>query len=910
MNVNDKFILIQTKLYRPLLPIDLVPRPQLTEWLDERRKRPLTLVSAPAGYGKSTLISSWLDTCKYANAWLTLDEQDNDLMVFLTYFLEAIHSIFPNAAQHTQALLNAQTPPPGKELAIHLVNEINQIDQFFVLVLDDYEVIRNNAIHDLLNQLLIYPSRNMHLVLCTRIDPMISLVNLRAQGQLNEIRAQDLCFTEEETQILLQNMLGTSVDMAAVQFMEEQTEGWVTGLRLAALALRHRIGKQKIEVLPTPNNKYVSDYLMSEILDNQVASFSEWLLKTSILERFNPGLCEAVCLDERAELSQPEGAPQLDGEGFLTWLVDSNLFAIPLDDYNQWIRYHHLFREFLRTELGRRYDQTEICALHIRASEWFEQQGLMDEALQHALEAGDLHLAAQLVEQNGPALLDEDKWYVLERWLAKLPDDIIQQRAKLLLIKAWVLFYHFALPGIPALLESVEAILDVEASTLGLWGEVDFFWGHHWFWQGQNARSLEHFHHALGRIPKSFYVARGHTELFWGAASQMAGHKKEAIEALNKWLYQEESPHPTRRSRLEGALIFIHLLSGELVEAARMAQQLQATATKYNNTYARAWGSYLYGFAHYFWNDLETAVQHFAQAVELRYNLHSRAAIDSLAGLTHAYQALGQTDKARATLALLLEFTQDINDPAYLSVARSCQAHLALLQGDMISAVRWLQAGYLTSDASVMFFWIELSRITRCRVLIAQGTEDSLQQALDLLQENRQTLEAQYNTRQLIDVLVLQALAYKKGSQTEQAMAALERAITLAEPGEWIRPFVEAGSEIVPMLSRYVDQQGSTSYTYKLLADCKTEVGTEVEISIPPTAQLIEPLTNRESEILELLGKRLTNKEIAAELYISVGTVQQHLNHIYAKLNVKGRRQAIAKAAELALLPSQKKPQQ
>jgi LuxR family maltose regulon positive regulatory protein len=292
-------------------------------------------------------------------------------------------------------------------------------------------------------------------------------VNLRAQGRLNEIRAQDLCFTQEEAHVLLQNMLGKTVDMAAVQSMEEQTEGWVTGLRLAALALRHRVGKQRIEVLPTPNNKYVSDYLMSEILDNQVASFSEWLLKSSILARFNPGLCEAVCLDERAELSQPEGVPQLEGEGFLKWLVDSNLFAIPLDDYNHWIRYHHLFREFLRTELGRRYGQTEISALHIRASEWFAQQGFIDEALQHALDAGDLLLAAQLVEQNGPALLDEDKWYVLERWLAQLPDDIIQQRAQLLLIKAWVLFYHFALRDIPALLESVEAILDVEASTLG-----------------------------------------------------------------------------------------------------------------------------------------------------------------------------------------------------------------------------------------------------------------------------------------------------------------------------------------------------------------------------------------------------------------------------------------------------------
>ncbi len=909
MIVDNKLPLIQTKLHRPILPIDLVPRPQLTSWLDERRNRPLTLVSAPAGYGKSTLISSWLDTCEYPYTWLTLDAGDNDLVLFLTYFLEAIRVIFPEAVRNTYAFLSAYTQPPIRELAIHLINEINQLDQFFVLVLDDYEVIQRAPVHDFLNEFLLHLPQGFHLVICSRIDPPLPILKLRAKGQVTEIRAQDLCFSEEEAHALLENMLGETVDTTTVQYLDEQAEGWVTGLRLAALALRHRVGKQPVNVAPKASNQYVLDYLMMEILNHQSVVFSEWLLKTSVLARFNAGLCEAVCLDERLESSQIEKSPRLDGDGFLKRLVESNLFAIPLDDYNHWIRYHHLFRDLLLTELARRYDQTEIAALHIKASKWFAQQGFIDEALQHALEAGELPLAAQLVEQNGTALLNEDKWYVLERWLARLPDDIIQQRAMLLLFKAWVYFYHFKLHAIPALLETVESILEIVPSTLRLWGEVSFFWGHHWFWSGQNARSLEHFHNALGRIPTSFSVARGHTELFWGVASQMAGKKKEAVEALNKWLYYQESPHPTRRFRLEGGLIFIHLLSGELGEAARMAEQLHHTATKYNNTYARAWGAYLYAFVHYFWNDLETAAQHFIQAVEMRYNLHTRAAIDSLAGLTLCYQYSGQPDQARSTLALLLEFVQDINDPAYLSVALSCQAHLALLQGDTISAVQWLQTADLGNDANVMFYWIESPPITLCRVLITQGTEASLQQALDLLQEYLQTLETQYNTRQLIDVLVLQALAYQKGSQSDQALAALEQAINLAEPGGWIRPFVEAGPELIPLITSYVGVRGSTNYTHKLLVACKAEASTEGSMSTLPSAQLIEPLTNREFEILELLGKRLTNKEIAAELTISVGTVQQHLNHIYAKLNVKGRRQAIVKATELALVSSQKKTQ-
>ncbi|MEA3439422.1 MAG: helix-turn-helix transcriptional regulator, partial [Chloroflexota bacterium] len=421
------------------MPVDLVPRPQLTDWLDERRHRRLTLISAPAGYGKSTLISSWLDTCKYPSAWLTLDEGDNDLAVFLTYFLEAICIIFPEAAKNSQALLTAHTQPPIKELVINLSNEINQLDQFFVLVLDDFEVIQENLVHDFLNELLLHPPQDFHLVLCTRIDPPLSIQKLRAQGQLTEIRAQDLRFSVEESYTFLQNMLGTTVDSTTARFMEEQAEGWVTGLRLAALALRHRVGKQRTEEKPTANNRYVSDYLMSEILDSQPTVFSEWLVKTSILARFNAGLCEVLCF----------GETELDGDVFLEWLVISNLFAIPLDDHNQWVRYHHLFREFLQTELVRRYNSIEVADLHTRASDWFAQNGLIEEALRHALASGDILAAAQLVEQNTRTVLDNDQWHILEKWMAQLPDNIIQERPELLIAKAWISFHQFALRAIP-----------------------------------------------------------------------------------------------------------------------------------------------------------------------------------------------------------------------------------------------------------------------------------------------------------------------------------------------------------------------------------------------------------------------------------------------------------------------------
>lgn len=903
---SESLSLIQAKLYRPHVPVDLVPRPQLIHWLDERHKRPLTLVSAPAGYGKSTLISSWLDTCNYPHAWLTLDKGDSDLTGFLTYFLEAIRVIFPGAVKKTQTLLGASTRPPPKELAIKLVNDINQLDQFFVLVLDDYEVIEGTVVHDFLNEFMLYPPRNFQLVLCTRIDPPLPIQKLRARGQLTEIRAQDLSFSEQETHILLQNMLGTTVDTTTAQLLEKQTEGWVTGLRLAALALRRRVGKQRIEVAPSANNQYVTDYLMSEILDNQVATYADWLLKTSILSHLNARLCEAVCIAESKGNYQSEKVSQLDGDGFLKWLVGSNLFAIPLDDHYQWIRYHNLFRDFLQKELTHRYDQTEICALHLRASQWFAQEGLIDEALQHALWAGDLSRAAQLVEKNGPALLNEDKWYDLEKWLVQLPEDIIQQRPMLQILKAWVLYHHFTLQAIPPVLETIEKILEVDATTQPLWGEVDFFWGHHWFWQGQTTRSLDFFHRSLERIPKASSLARSDAELYWGLANQMSGGKSDAVNQLNQWLYYGQALHPGHQTKLLGALAFIYLLTGELNEAALVVRQTREVAEKHDNLYILAWTSYLEGMIHYYQNNLENAARCFAFAVKNRYVLHNAGAVDSLVGLALTYQAFEQLEDAEATMAQLHEFSQEIYKPANKTIACSCQARLSLLQGDLVSAMRWITMADLNTDKGIMFYFLEIPRLTECRVLIAQGTPNSIGEAIQKLQTYEQQNITEHNTNQLIKILVLQALAFQKLSQTDQALAALRRALSLAEPGGWIRPFVESGTDIVQLLRKLVNQHGVTKYIQEILKTFETGGETKGSVSAPPPSQLIEPLTNREYEILELLGKRMTNNEIAAELHISVGTVQQHLNHIYAKLNAKGRRQAIAQAKALALLPTHK----
>jgi LuxR family transcriptional regulator, maltose regulon positive regulatory protein len=328
-------------------------------------------------------------------------------------------------------------------------------------------------------------------------------------------------------------------------------------------------------------------------------------------------------------------------------------------------------------------------------------------------------------------------------------------------------------------------------------------------------------------------------------------------------------------------------------------------ATKFDNIYVKAFAFYLQGIIHYCQNDLENAARCFAFTAKNRYFLHIGAAVDSLAGLALTYQALEQTESANATMAQLHEFARETNQPAYITIACSFQARLSLLQGDLVAVRRWIAMADLNTDNGIMFYWLEIPRLTDCRVLIAQGTPASLAEAIQKLKTYEQRNINERNTHQLIKILLLQTVAYQKLSQTDQALAALTRALTLAEPGGWIRPFVEAGNGIYELLTRLVDQQGTTKFFSKLLAAFEPDQPVEPpKPAAQPAPEWIESLTGREFEILELLGKRYTNKEIAAELHITVGTVQQHLNHIYAKLDVQGRRQAIAKAKELALLPT------
>ncbi|MFN2234663.1 MAG: hypothetical protein ACK2U1_10560, partial [Anaerolineales bacterium] len=433
--------LIQTKLNRPSLPADMVYRARLTEWLKRHQRRPLTLVSAPAGYGKSTLISCWLSTVDCPTAWVSLDLYDNQLGHFLSYLLAAIQTIYPNALRETQTFLTVTPQPSTADLARTLTHELSQIEEPFILVLDDYHLIESQAVHDLLNEVLAYPPSSFHLVLSTRMDPPLPLIHMRAKNQITEIRIQDLRFTQEETQKLLNEMLGTAIDPKEVSQMNAQAEGWVTGLRLAALASSHRIGVSAVPGEFSARNRYVSEYLFNEILERQSDTLSNCMLKTSILNRFCADLCEAICISETQPAPNRSSLADFSGVGFLEWLQNANLFIIPLDDQREWFRYHHLFQDFLQQQLAQRFAPDEVVEFHAAAGRWYAQNGWIEEALNHFLKANDTSDAIELIANHRYKLMNEARWQVLDNWSQLFPDEVTQSSPELWMLKTW-LGYH------------------------------------------------------------------------------------------------------------------------------------------------------------------------------------------------------------------------------------------------------------------------------------------------------------------------------------------------------------------------------------------------------------------------------------------------------------------------------------
>jgi LuxR family maltose regulon positive regulatory protein len=897
--------ILKSKLYPPTITQDFMPRMNLLQWFDVERTRPLILVSAPAGYGKSALIGSWLHASDWSAGWISLDENESDLRQFLIYFVAAVRSLFPWSCNVSQGLAVTGELPPLAKLTTILTNELDAIEQPFILVLDNYERINvESDVNILLDQLLSHPHMPLHLVIISRRDPPLSLMKLRADGQSVEVRMQDLRFSQDETLSLLQSVAGFTPSEDALINLEQELEGWPAGIRLVSLSVRQNEDAEELIKHLHGGLQQTQEYLLHEVFNSVSPALRNCLLKCAILDRFNASLCDALCMKECTEVSE------LDGDRFIQTLRESNLFIISLDSQGEWYRYHHLFKLLLEQELSHLVATSEIVELHLRASAWYESQNLIIEAIKQAVAAGDLAAAAGIVVRHYHEELNQDRWFVLQHWLEKLPSEIVLQHPGLLLVSAAVAFYKQQFPRLVTIVEQLEVLLKDDVDNSDLRMELKFYQACLLFWAGNTVQSESEFEVFVQQISEHKQKLLGEAELHLNVSRYMDGKAERAIEELKNRILHLGGSVSIHTLLLMGALSFIYWLSGDLLqlrsETRRIRELVKQSPVSNIRSYTNSWSCYFEAAAYLHRLKAGAAIQSFSAANEHPYTYDARVAIDVQAGLALTHQLMVQTELADARVTSMIQFAYEQNDSVQVAVAHACQARIRLLQGNITQAFSWAKSVSESEplDPFDLFFWLEVPQITRLRILIVEGSTESLSIASDSLQELRDLAEVCRFTCQLIELSVLQCLLLEKQGFTDQVLAALEEAMVIAEPGGWLRPFVELGQPMVGLLQRFARQKGDSSFLRAILnsiASNKVQIAADnVRLLSAEKYQTLygETITKREQMILELLSQRLQNKEIASRLFVSTETVKTHLKHLYQKLGVNNRRDASMKAEQ------------
>jgi len=880
----------------------MVWRPRLTNYLKKRQEiRPLTLVSAPAGYGKSTLVSCWLNYVDCPTAWLSLDEQDNNFERFWRYFLAAIQTVFPDKLIETGSSPISELQTHPAVTAKFLCNEINQIGKFFILVLDDYHLIQEQSIHDLLNEFLLHPPPNLHLVIVTRMDPPLSLVTLRGKGMMTEVRISSLRFNREESLRLIKKMTSDSLSEGGFSEIDTKAEGWVTGLRLAALAMRHRIGRENLDLKLTLNNRYVSEYLLTEILAKQAVSLTDCMLKTSVPARFNADLCEALFGLGANSLDDESAGSDINGEQFLEWLRTSNLFVIPLDDKREWYRYHNIFREFLQQELVRRLGHEEVVKLHSIAGRWYAENDLIDEAFYHLMPAGEISVAIELVTQHRTRMMNETRWSILENWLSLFQDLVIQNSPELWMLKTWLVYHRSQYVRLPGLLQELEAMLALDINQEAaerLAGEIHTLRSLVAYQSGDGEGTISQARMALERVPTEFWIVRILALLYLAGGLLMTGDQSGSYGAIYDAFREEKVQNNHFKATLLSVVCNIHWLVADLKGMQQAAKEsiVLCLESDFREILRNSY-DYL-GRVKYQQNDLAGAEELFASVIAKPYMNYGTSFVGSVCGLSMTYQALGKEDEAWQVVEEATAFLLETGNVTQLPMIQAMQAELALRQGDLAAAKQWAASLGLVPPLRPMYGFFA-PHLTLVRIWLAQDTPLSLEKAAELLTELREFLEVTHNTRFLIETLATQALLAQTLGDKEDAQAALTQALRLAQAGGFIRVFVDAGPGMARVLAQLDTDDSLRNYVGQIQSAFPGLRQTPEALN---QGALLDPLTDRELQILELLGERLSNKEIAAKLIISAGTVKGHTIKIYQKLDVNSRRQAVEKSIELGLV--------
>ncbi|HSL31107.1 MAG TPA: LuxR C-terminal-related transcriptional regulator [Anaerolineales bacterium] len=886
--------LLATKLYIPPPGSKIVLRPRLIKRLNgglvTGRASGVTLISAPAGFGKTTLVSEWIASCGRPAAWLSLDEGDNDPARFLNYFVAALRTIAPNIGADVPYALQSPQPPSPETILTALLNEIITIPENFILVLDDYHVIGAKPVEQAFAFLVEHLPPQMHLLITTREDPALPLARLRARGQLTELRAADLRFTLPEAAEFLNHVMGLQLSPENIAALETRTEGWIAGLQLAALSMQgHQDSASFIQSF-TGSHHFVMDYLVEEVLKLQPENIQSFLLRTSILERLCGPLCDAVLLD-----------PSTPGQETLEYLERANLFIIPLDNERRWYRYHHLFADLLRQRLDQNIApsaseaQDRLNELHIRASQWFEEKGFHLEAFQHAAAAHDIDRAERLSVGDGIPLHFSGGVTPILEWLDSLPTDVLNARPTLWWRHAALLLINGQTIGVGEKLQAAEAALDAilqgrepDEKTRNLIGQIATARATLALTRYDTEGMLSQSRRALEFLDADHLFNRASVNWTMGFAYLLLGDRVAARNSFTESI---------ALSQKAGAIFTTILATIGLGQVQELDNELYQAAETYRYIVQLAGDKpqQIIGEAHiglarilYEWNDLESAEQHARQSLHLSRQYESvidRFVIGEVF-LSRLKLAQGDATEAAKILANVDQAVRQNNFVHRMPDVAAAQVITFLRQGTLSAAAHLAQTYNLPMSLA--------------RVHLAQGDSSA---SLAVLESWRQYVEAKGWKDEQLKAMVLQAVVLQAHAEKDQAVRVLAAALRLAEPEGFVRLFVDEGEPMAQLLSEAAAQGIMPDYAEKLLGAFEAETLKNNADSSPLRDQpLLEPLSPRELEVLRLIAQGLSNDEISKRLFLALDTVKGHNRRIYDKLQVQRRTEAVARARELGLL--------
>ncbi len=894
--------LLATKLHVPRLRAQFIRRSHLVERLQQGMERALTLVSAPAGFGKTTLVAQWLAESGTPVAWLSLEPEDNEPVRFLSYLIAALQRLDLHVGNAMLPLLQAPRPAPLERVMALVINDlIAGAARDFALVLDDYHVITAEAIHRALLFLLGHLPSHMHLIIATRADPPLLLAGLRARGQLTEVRAADLRFATDEVSAFLREVMKLDLEAWAIAALERRTEGWVVGLQLAALSLQGGGDVSTFLAAFTGSHRFVLDYLSEEVLSLQPAAVQTFLLHTSILERLSGELCDAV-------------TGQQGSQAMLEALDRANLFVVALDEERGWYRYHHLFAEVLKSRL-QQAESTLVAELHRRASAWYEQHEMFAEAIQHALAASDLERAARLIEDHGISFALRGQTHTMLGWLNALPEAVIRRHARLGLYSAVMLLFTNQVEAAETRLHDLEQGLQVTVPNdqeRVIRGQIAIIRTNLLRSCGDLALALALARRALELLPETdrfrlpALVGAAHSYLVSGDVTLTAEHVAVAtvasVRASGDLFALLQSI--TCLARLQGLQGHLRRAASTYGEAVRVLPGQGGLQSLLGSP------AYYFGLGDLLreWNELDAAERHLVEGMDLVKGTLTVFADEVTLGyiaLARLQQARGEYSRALATLDAFMDLARQRHFvPQMLARGMAVRAQVELAQANLTAAIRWAAGSGLSLADEDLSYPREQEYLALARVRIAEARDDPaspfLQDTLALLDRLLHDAETKTRLSSVLEILVLRALALSAREDQKYALTTLEHALTRAEAEGYIRLFVDEGGPMRSLLRQAQARGIASDYVAQLLAAFDEQHVAGPAISARST--LVEPLTEREREVLHLLSTGASNREIARRLVLSVGTVKKHVYNICGKLGTQSRTQALARARGLNLV--------